>query len=201
MSELFSKTKTTTEPSLALCPSLNQNYGKYKTAEGVFQWLQSIWQYKVNPKSFGPEIFTPDCLLVDPFATVKGAIPGSIYFQLLFAIFPNLSGPHYSYAVNQNEFFVNWAFETTGGKADHTVAAVDIFCMKDGLVNYRLSTFDVPALIKALLSAYGETYPNFESNLGENLWRAHVDQEFAISALNEVKQRSVAPELSEPVYK
>jgi hypothetical protein len=89
--------------------------------------------------------------------------------------------------VNANEFFVNWAFETTGGNADLTVAAIDIFCLKGGLVNYRLSTFDVPTLIKALLTAYGGTYPNFEKNLEENLWRAHVDPVFAASTLSELK--------------
>ena len=188
MSQIFSRTTTTPEPNSQLCPTLDQNYGQYQNAEGVFQWLQSIWKYKVDPKSFGPEIFTRNCLLTDSFATVRGAIPGSIYFQLLFTIFPNLSGPHYSYAVNGNEFFVNWAFETTGGKADLKVAAIDIFCLKDGLVNYRLSTFNLPALIKALLTAYGGRYPDFEANLEENLWRAHVDPEFAQAALNELKQ-------------
>jgi len=188
MSQLFSRTTTTPEPDPSLCPSLDQNYGQYQNAAGVFQWLQSIWAYKVDGKNFGPQIFTHDCVLTDPFLTVHGAIAGSAYFQLLFAIFPNLSGPHYTYAVNANEFFVNWAFRTTGGKADLTVAAIDIFCLKGGLVNYRLSTFNLPALIKALLTAYGGTYPSFEANLEENLWRAHVDPAFAASSLDELKQ-------------
>jgi hypothetical protein len=80
MSELFSSTSTTTEPDPNLCPSLYQNYGQYKTAEGVFQWLQSIWKYKVDPKSFNPEIFTLDCLLTDPFAN------SCLHFSLISAV-------------------------------------------------------------------------------------------------------------------
>ena len=192
MSELFSRTTTAVEPEPSWCPTLEGNYGEHKTAEGYFQWLQSIWKYKVDPKSFSPNVFTPDCVLTDPFATIKGAVLGSIYFQTLFAIFPNLSGPHYSYAVNSNEFFVNWAFETTGGKADLTVPAVDIFCLKDGKVNYRLSTFNLPALLKALLTAYGGQYPNFERDLEQNLWKMHVDQDFAIATLAEIKSTATA---------
>jgi len=60
--------------------------------------------------------------------------------------------------------------------------------MKDGLINYRLATFDIGTLVQALISAYGGRFPDLELDLEENLWRWHVDQEFAAVTLARLNQ-------------
>lgn len=181
-----------TEPDPYWCPLLQDNLGKYQTPRGYYDWHKSIWTYKVNPENFGPDVFQPNCLLIDPFATVRGALWGSLYFQLLFAAFPNLSGKHVSFAANESQIFINWGFLTTAGRAEIFVPATDIFCLKGGLVNYRLSTFDVATLIHALISAYGGTDPVLEANLKEIMWRWHVDRDYATAALPALKARRAA---------
>jgi hypothetical protein len=126
--------------------------------------------------------------LTDPFATLQGPSHSSRYFQILFGVFPDLSGPHYTFAANKNEIYINWAFRTTNGRADIQIPATDIFCMKDGLINYRLATFDIGTLVQALISAYGGRFPDLELDLEENLWRWHVDQEFAAVTLARLNQ-------------
>jgi len=107
---------------------------------------------------------------------------------LIFAFFPNLSGPHFNYAANDNIFITNWGFLTTKGKKEILVPGIDIFGFKDGVVNYRLATFDVPTLIRALLIAYGGTlHPRFEGNLAERIRRWATDWEFATEEYATVK--------------
>jgi hypothetical protein len=191
---------TFSEPTPEWCPPFAQNLGPddgeprpghFGTTERVFQWLQEIWEYQVDAeKSFSPDDFTPNCLLMDSFATVCGAEHGSLYFRLIFAFFPNLSGPHFDYAANDNIFITNWGFLTTNGKQEILVPAIDIFAFKDGLVNYRLATFDVPTLIRALLIAYGGTlHPRFEGNLAERIRRWATDREFAREEYAAVKAK------------
>ena len=185
------------EPNPDWCPPLADNLGPadgeprpghFGTPERYFQWLCSIWQYKVDAAaSFPPDDFTPNCLLTDSFATICGAEHGSIYFRLIFAFFPDLSGPHFSYAANENTIITNWAFYTTKGRQEILVPSIDIFGFKNGLVNYRLSVFDVPTLIRSLLIAYGgQHHPTFEGNLQERMWRWHVDEDFARAELASV---------------
>jgi hypothetical protein len=186
---LISKTPSNPqEPNASWCPPLNENLGSYKTPEGFYQWHNSIWTYKVNPANFGPSVFHPDCLLTDPFATLKGPLESSLFFQVLFAVFPDLSGSHYTFAHNDNEMYINWAFRTTNGRADIEVPATDIFCVKSGLINYRLSTYDIGTLAHALIIAYGGSFPDIEVDLEENLWRWHVDQDHAAATLVRVNQ-------------
>jgi hypothetical protein len=154
-----------------------------------YKWHTGIWEYKVDPANFGPDIFHPGCLLTDSFATMCGPRHSSLYFQLLFGFFPNLSGKHITYAANDNEIFITWGFVTTKGRQEILVPANDVFGMKDGLINYRLATFDVPTIIGALIIAYGGTDPVLEGNLRETMWRWHVDEDFAESQLAEVQRR------------
>jgi hypothetical protein len=181
---------TFSEPTPEWCPPLAQNMGPadgaprpghFGTPERFFQWLRDIWKYPVDAEeSFPPGDFTPNCLLMDSFATVCTAEQGSLYFRLIFAFFPNLSGPHFDYAANDNIFITNWGFLTTNGKQQILVPGIDIFGFKGGYVNYRLATFDVPTLIRALLIAYGGTlHPRFEGNLAERVRRWATDWEFA----------------------
>lgn len=181
---------TFSEPTPEWCPPLAQNLGDsegeprpghFGTPDRFFQWLQTIWKFKVDAEAnFPPGDFTPNCLLMDSFATVCGAEQGSLYFRLIFAFFPNLSGPHFDYAANDYIFITNWAFRTTNGKQDILVPAIDIFGFKGGFVNYRLATFDVPTLLRALLMAYGGTlHPKFEGNLEERVKRWATDRAFA----------------------
>src|SRR5262245_41908136 len=72
--------------------------GKYKTPQEFYDWHVTLWNPRGNPALFGPEIFHRDCLLTDPFLTMKGRYLSSLYFRTLFAVFPQLSGPHYSWA-------------------------------------------------------------------------------------------------------
>jgi hypothetical protein len=169
------------EPTPEWCPPLAKNLGRYKTPKGFYDWHDSIWQYKVDAaKNFAPTIFHPGCLLTDSFATLCGPLHSSIYFQLLFGFFPDLSGKHFSFAANDNEIFINWGFFTTKGRQEILVPSFDLFGMKNGLVNYRLATFDIPTLIRALIIAYGgRNDPIFEGNMEETIWRWHVDPDFA----------------------
>ena len=186
------------EPTPEWCPPLKDNLGPadgeprpghFGTPERFFKWLQQIWKYKVDAAvSFAASDFTPDVLLTDSFATICGAEHGSIYFQLVFAFFPDLSGPHFSFAADDNTIFTNWGFFTTKGKQEILVPAIDIFGFKNGLVNYRLSVFDVPTLIRSLLMAYtGLNDPLFEGNIQERMWRWHVDPQFAKQELATMK--------------
>jgi hypothetical protein len=177
------------EPNPFWCPPLKDNLGKYETPAGFYEWHTGIWEYKVDPANFGPDIFHPGCLLTDSFATMCGPIHSSLYFQLLFGFFPHLSGKHITYAANDNEIHITWAFVTTKGRKEILVPANDVFGMKDGLINYRLATFDVPTIISALLIAYGGTDTLLEGNLAETMWRWHVDEEFAREQLAEVQVR------------
>ncbi|MBV8516192.1 MAG: hypothetical protein JO197_02205 [Acidobacteria bacterium] len=181
---------TFSEPDDQWCPPLAENLGDsvgeprpghFGTPERFFQWLKTIWAFPVDADaSFPPTDFTRNCLLMDSFATVCGALHGSLYFRLIFAFFPNLSGPHFDFAANERIFITNWAFETTNGKQDILVPAIDIFGFRKGYVNYRLATFDVPTLVRALLIAYGGTlHPNFEGNMEERIKRWATDFEFA----------------------
>jgi hypothetical protein len=180
------------EPNEQWCPPLEDNLGNYKTPEGFYLWHKDIWLPKVRPlRGFGPQVFTQHCLMTDPFATQCGRFASSRYFQLLFHFFPDLSGQHFSYAANDNEIHILWGFLTTGGRREILVPANDIFGLKKGLVNYRLSTFDVPTLIRALLIAYAgrELDPFIEGNLEEIMWRWHVDEGFAKAQLAKVQAR------------
>jgi hypothetical protein len=135
---------------------------------------------------FPPGDFTPNALLMDSFATVCGAEWGSLYFRLIFAFFPNLSGPHFDFAANDNIFITNWGFLTTNGKQEIFVPAIDIFGFKGGLVNYRLATFDVLTLVRSLLIAYGGTlHPRFEGNLAERVRRWATDRDFAEAGMRQ----------------
>lgn len=177
------------EPTPEWCPPLRDNLGDsigdpgpghFGTPERFFQWLVEIWNYKVDPKNFGRADFTPNALLTDSFATICGSAWGSLYFQTLFGFFPDLSGPHFTFAANDNTIIVNWGFLTTKGKKELLVPSIDIFGFKKGLVNYRLSVFDVATLVRSLLIAYGGQNDSLlEGNLQERMWRWHVDEEFA----------------------
>jgi len=180
------------EPTGQWCPTLSDNLGSYKTPQGFFDFLNRIWTYKVDPSNFGPSVFTPNALLIDPFATICGGLWGSLYFQTLFAFFPNLSGVHLDYAVNETQFYVNWGFVTTGGRTEILVPVCDIFCLSNGLVNYRLSLFDLVGFVRALLMAYGGTDPMLEGNLQERMWRWHTDQEYCQQQLLEATTRNAA---------
>jgi hypothetical protein len=177
------------EPTPKWCPPLKDNLGRYKTPAGFYEWHASIWEYKVNPSNFGPQVFHPGCLLTDPFATLCGPIHSALYFQLLLGFFPNLSGQHFTFAANDNEIAIIWGFLTTKGRREILVPATDVFGLKKGLVNYRLSTFDIATLVRALVIAYGGTDPVLEGNLAETMWRWHVDEDFAKSQLAEVQAR------------
>lgn len=170
------------------CEALSKHLtGKYRTPQEFYDWHKTIWNPVAKPAEFPPEIFTDDCLLTDPFATVIGRRRCSLYFQVLFAVFPKLSGPHYTFAANANQIFVNWAFRTSGGRVETEVPANDIFCFRNGLIYYRLATFDVASLVRALLSAYGGVRPRLDLNLLEEIYRWHVDESYARRVLEWVR--------------
>lgn len=180
-------------PEPFTCLPLDGNLGTYKTPKGFFTWHASIWKPKVDPRNFGPKIFHPDVLLTDPFATMRGPKASARYFQLLFGFFPKLTGPHHSFAANESEIFVQWAFRTTGGRRVQDVPATDLFCFKDGLIHYRLATFDVSWLARALLAAYGGRMPDLDMNIEEVLWRWHVDDDFAEESLLSLRAEADVP--------
>lgn len=179
-------------PTGQWCPNLNDNLGTYETPQGFFDFLTKIWTYKVDKKNFGPSTFTPNALLIDPFATICGGAWGALYFETLFTVFPNLSGAHYYFAVNETQFYVQWAFVTTGGRSEIIVPVCDIFCLSNGLVNYRLSLFDLLALVHALISAYGGVDAQLDGQLQERMWRWHIDQDFAKQEIAAAKVRNAA---------
>lgn len=111
------------------------------------------------------------------------------YFHLLFLTFPNLSGKHVSFAANESQIFINWGFLTTGGppNTETFVPATDIFCLKDGLVNDRLATFDILTLVDALNGAYGHT-----TKLLETIWLWHKDPNYAATELAKLKSAAHA---------
>lgn len=191
------------EPTPDWCPPLKDNLGPgdgkprpghFGTPAGFYTWHASLWDYKVDAqKNFAPSIFHEGCLLTDSFATMCGPDHSSLYFQLLFGFFPQLSGKHFSFAANDNEIVINWGFFTTKGRKEILVPAFDLFGIKDGLVNYRLSTFDVPTIIGALIIAYGGTNETkLEGNLPETIWRWHVDEDFARQQLEELRATGTA---------
>lgn len=180
------------QPTPEWCPLLKENLGDtegdprphhFGTAERFNEWVTSIWVWKVNPlKGFSPLVFSKGCLLIDPFGPLCGALKASAYFQKIFAVFPDLSGQHVSFAKNDNTIFINWGFLTTKGDKEIFVPSIDIFGFKGGVVNYRLAEFDRAALVWALVTAYGSRYSQrFIATLQERIWRWHVDEEFALA--------------------
>ena len=180
------------EPTEEWCPPLAESLGNSKgeprpghfgTAERFNDWVTGIWEPRVHPrKSFSRNDFTRDCLMIDPFSRMCGAVRCSRYFQLLFLAFPDLSGKHYSWAENGNTIFVYWAFfmKTDAGERI-VVPSIDIFGFKNGRVNYRLAEFDRLALVSALIRAYPKRFSgNAAATLETRLWLWHASDRFAI---------------------
>ena len=179
------------EPPEKWCPPLAQNLGDQKgpprpghfgTPDRFNQWVTRIWEPRVHPrKSFSRNDFTRDCLMIDPFSTMRGARRCSRYFRLLFLAFPSLSGEHYGFAANENTIMVNWAFVmATEAGEKMIVPSLDIFGFRKGRVHYRRAAFDRIALTQALIHAYPHRFnANVEANLVARMWLWHVDDRFA----------------------
>jgi hypothetical protein len=140
-------------------PLDEQNLKQWETPEGFEEWHAGIWDFKVKPKNFGPQVFTKNCVMQGPRPEDRlvGNLGASFFFRRVFLRYPNLSGEHISWAYNDNQVFLNWCFVTTGAKDPANVvkvAAMDVFCIDQGRIAYRLTEFDMSALEGALNQAY-----------------------------------------------
>ncbi|HEV7768464.1 MAG TPA: nuclear transport factor 2 family protein [Thermoanaerobaculia bacterium] len=145
-------------------PLDEHNLKQWKTPEGFEAWHADIWKFKVKPRNFGPQVFTKGCVMEGPrpHDRLVGNIGAGRFFQGLFLAYPNLSGEHVSWACNDNQVFFNWCFVTTGAKDPANVvkvAVMDVFCIDQGLVAYRLTEFDMNTLQSALDQAYPRLRP------------------------------------------
>ena len=135
------------------------NLKQWETPKGFEEWHAGIWEFKVKPRNFGPQVFTKDCVMEGPRTEDRlvGNLRAGAFFQGIFTRYPNLSGKHISWAYSDNQIFFNWCFVTTGAKDPANVVqvpAMDVFCIDQGLVAYRLTEFDMDTLQAALNQAY-----------------------------------------------
>jgi hypothetical protein len=163
--------------------------GHFGTPERFITWVTGIWQHKVRRSNFRRADFTRNCVLIDPFATVHGARRCSRYFRTVFLAFPDLSGPHFTWAANHNTIVVNWGFLTTRGREKILVPSIDIFGFKNGRVSYRVASFDRAALVDALVRAYPDRLkPSVAENLLARMWLWHVHDQFANAEIRMLRE-------------
>lgn len=152
------RTQKATEPYK--CLTLDEkNLKQWGTPKGFEEWHAGIWDFKVQPRNFGAQVFTKNCVMEGPRPQDRlvGNLNAAYFFRKVFLRYPNLSGEHVSWAYSDNQIFFNWCFVTTGAKDPANVVkvgAMDIFCIDQGLVAYRFTQFDMDTLEGALNQAY-----------------------------------------------
>jgi hypothetical protein len=114
-------------------------------------WFNSLW-HTGDPSGWGPEVFTPDAIMLDPTGTSTGADAAAADFLLLFKYFPSLRGEVMSWSHNDSEIFINWRFVV--GKSINC-PVIDKFSFSGGLVSYRQAYFDTMTLLSYLIENHG----------------------------------------------
>lgn len=127
----------------------NPRWGK--TPEDYVEWFNRLW-HTGDPSGWGPEVFTPNAIMLDPAGTSTGAAPAANDFLLLFKYFPNLRGEVMSWSRNENEIFINWRFVVTKRRE---CPVIDKFSFQNGLVSYREAYFDTVMLLGYLAENFG----------------------------------------------
>jgi len=122
-----------------------------RTPEDYVRWFDGLW-HKGDPSGWGPEVFTPDAVMLDAAGTSTGAEAAASDFLLLFKYFPDLRGEVVSWARNDTEIMINWRFVIT--KKRHC-PVIDKFSFVGGLVSYRQAYFDTVMLLGYLAENYG----------------------------------------------
>lgn len=114
-------------------------------------WFDNLW-FTGDPTGWGPEVFTPDAVMIDPTGTSTGAGIAASDFKLLFRFFPELRGEVVSWSRNNSEIFINWRFVVQN---DRTCPVIDKFSFVEGRVSFRQAYFDTFTLLSYLASNYG----------------------------------------------
>jgi hypothetical protein len=115
------------------------------------KWFHHLWNVG-DPSGWGPQVFTPTAIMLDPAGTSTGADAAASDFLLLFKYFPNLRGEVVSWARNEREIMINWRFVVTKSRL---CPVVDKFSFIDGKVSYRQAYFDTVMLLGYLAENFG----------------------------------------------
>jgi hypothetical protein len=115
------------------------------------QWFDSLW-HEGDPSRWGPEVFTPDAVMLDAAGLSFGAEAAASDFLLLFKYFPDLRGEVVSWSHNDREIFINWRFVV---QKNRECPVIDKFSFTGGLVSYRQAYFDTVMLLGYLAENYG----------------------------------------------
>lgn len=141
-------------PNITLAPPLEGNVANPlwgTTPLSYVEWFHNLWQTG-DPSGWGPEVFTPNAIMLDPAGTSTGADAAASDFLLLFKYFPDLRGEVVSWAANDTEIFINWRFMITKTRL---CPVIDKFSFADGLVSYRQAYFDTVMLLSYLAENFG----------------------------------------------
>ena len=121
------------------------------TPQDYVEWFDRLW-HTGDPSGWGPEVFTPNAIMLDPAGTSTGAAAAANDFLLLFQYFPNLRGEVVSWSRNNTEIFINWRFVVTKKRV---CPVIDKFSFQGGLVSYRQAYFDTVMLLGYLAENFG----------------------------------------------
>lgn len=115
------------------------------------KWFDRIWRTG-DPSQWGPDVFTPDAIMVDSAGSSVGAAQAASDFLLLFKYFPDLRGEVVSWAANDTELKINWHFIVTKKRM---VPVVDKFMFIGGRVSHRQAYFDTMTFLAYLAENFG----------------------------------------------
>lgn len=121
------------------------------TPQDYVEWFDRLW-HTGDPSAWGPEVFTPNAIMLDAAGTSTGAAAAANDFLLLFKYFPNLRGEVVSWSRNDTEIFINWRFVVTKKRI---CPVIDKFSFTGGLVSYRQAYFDTVMLLGYLAENFG----------------------------------------------
>ena len=142
-------------PSTDQAAQLDENVVNEKiwgrTPLDYVKWFNSLWN-EGDPTRWGPEVFTPDAVMLDAAGLSFGAEAAASDFLLLFKYFPDLRGEVVSWGRNDTEIFINWRFVVQKTKV---CPVIDKFSFVNGLVSFREAYFDTVMLLGYLSENYG----------------------------------------------
>lgn len=142
-------------PNLSQAGQLDQNVVNKlvwgSTPQDYVEWFDRLW-HKGDPSGWGPEVFTPNAIMLDAAGTSVGAAAAANDFLLLFKYFPELRGEVVSWSRNNTEIFINWRFVVTKKRL---CPVIDKFSFNGGLVSYRQAYFDTVMLLGYLSENFG----------------------------------------------
>jgi hypothetical protein len=122
-----------------------------ETPADYVNWFNGLW-HSGDPSGWGPQVFTPNAIMLDPAGTSTGAAAAASDFLLLFQYFPDLRGEVVSWSCNDTEIFINWRFVV---QKNLVCPVIDKFSFTKGLVSYRQAYFDTVMLLSYLAENYG----------------------------------------------